>query len=96
MNYRTLENNKRQRFLKIRLLTGNRRLIYISSKAQCDGAWNPNLAIFRNEIRAAWQTNMNIEMILISEFVNSEIRITSTYRVFARLAAGLLLWSYSF
>ena len=35
------------------------------------------IEVFRNEILAAWQEGLNIEMILISEFMNSEIRITS-------------------
>ena len=42
---------------------------------------------FRNEILAASlaKENPNVSVILISEFGNSEIRITSTFRLFATL-----------
>ena len=36
------------------------------------------LEVFRNEVLAAWQKDLNVEMILIPEFVNSEMKITST------------------
>ena len=35
------------------------------------------LEVFRNEILAAWQKDLNVETILISESMNSEIRIIS-------------------
>ena len=33
--------------------------------------------VFRNEILLAWQKSLNVEVILISEFMNSEVNITS-------------------
>ena len=35
------------------------------------------LEVFLNEILAAWLKGLNVEVILISEFMNSEIRISS-------------------
>ena len=32
----------------------------------------------------AWQTDVNVKVILISEFTNSEIEITSTFRYFCQ------------
>ena len=37
-----------------------------------------SLEVFRNEILTTWQKNLYVEVILISELMNSEIRITST------------------
>ena len=39
-------------------------------------SWQPNM-----------QRNMKVEAILISEFLNAEIRITSTFMFFAKLSA---------
>ena len=47
------------------------------------------IEVFRNEILAAyrlaaWQKTLNVEVILISEFMNSEVRINSTYSALKR------------
>ena len=45
---------------------------------------------FRNEILSAWQKYLNVEVILIFEFVISEIRIHSTFGLFPGWQAGWL------
>ena len=36
------------------------------------------IEVFRNKILTAWQKKLNVEVILISESINSEIRTTSS------------------
>ena len=65
-------------------------LLQMNTELQLNPTKSPSgtdftLEVFPNEILTACKKYLNVEVILISEFVNSEI-ITSTVRLFARLA----------